>query len=236
MKILITILFVLALIALMFLIGCASTLASEPEGAVVLKTLAEEVITKSQGPGKVEQSINDAEISIEIANQVIPFKNKFNKDIRAKVAEADNLIAESRKAYISKDYSRARALAIQAKIISDEAIKLSKQITDKQDEEKRLMVEYKIKEAKKLNKNTFEAENYMEQKNYDKALEAVNNSSKIIIASQKVVVKNDNLWNIAKKKYGDGSKWIKIWNVNINKIANPNLIFTGQVLDIPVFK
>ena len=227
MKILIIILFVLALIALMFFIGCVSTLESKPEGAVVLET---------QGPGKVEQSIKDAEMSIEIANQVIPFKNKFNRDIRVKVAEADNLIAESRKAYISKDYNRARALAIQAKIISDEAIKLSKQITDKKDEEKRLIVEYRIKEAKKLNKDTFEAENYMEQKNYDKALEAVNNSSKIIIASNKTVVKNDNLWNIAKKKYGDGSKWIKIWNANINKIGNPNLIYPDQVFDIPILK
>ena len=47
------------------------------------------------------------------------------------------------------------------------------------------------------------------------------------------VQKGDTLWNIAKKTYGDGSKYTKIYEANKDKITNPNLIYVGQVLTIP---
>lgn len=48
------------------------------------------------------------------------------------------------------------------------------------------------------------------------------------------VVKGDCLWSIAKKFYGNGSKYTIIYNANKGVIAgNPNLIYPGQVLTIP---
>ena len=47
------------------------------------------------------------------------------------------------------------------------------------------------------------------------------------------VKKGDCLWNIAKKFYGNGSAYTKIYDANTNKIANPNLIYPGQVFVIP---
>ncbi len=48
------------------------------------------------------------------------------------------------------------------------------------------------------------------------------------------VVKGDTLWAIAKRFYGDGSKWPTIYEANKEVIgANPNLILPGQVLVIP---
>lgn len=47
------------------------------------------------------------------------------------------------------------------------------------------------------------------------------------------VVKGDCLWNIAKKFYGNGSKYTVIYEANKSKIKNPNLIYPGQVLTIP---
>jgi len=47
------------------------------------------------------------------------------------------------------------------------------------------------------------------------------------------VKRGDCLWNIAKKFYGNGAKYMKIYNANKDKIKNPNLIYTGQVLTIP---
>lgn len=48
------------------------------------------------------------------------------------------------------------------------------------------------------------------------------------------VVKGDCLWNIAKKFYGNGSKYTVIYNANKSVIGgNPNLIYAGQVLTIP---
>lgn len=44
----------------------------------------------------------------------------------------------------------------------------------------------------------------------------------------------DCLWNIAKKYYGDGSQYTKIYNANKETIgANPNVIKVGQKLVIP---
>lgn len=48
-----------------------------------------------------------------------------------------------------------------------------------------------------------------------------------------IVKEGDNLWNIAKKFYGDASQYMTIYNANKDKISNPNLIFPGQVLWIP---
>lgn len=43
----------------------------------------------------------------------------------------------------------------------------------------------------------------------------------------------DCLWNIAKREYGDGSRYVDIFNANTDQIEDPNLIYTGQVLVIP---
>lgn len=48
------------------------------------------------------------------------------------------------------------------------------------------------------------------------------------------VKSGDCLWNIAKKYYGDGSKYKTIYEANKGVIGgNPNLIYPGQVLTIP---
>lgn len=47
------------------------------------------------------------------------------------------------------------------------------------------------------------------------------------------VVKGDSLWKIAKKFYGNGSKYTVIYNANKDKVKNPNVIYPGQVLSIP---
>ena len=47
------------------------------------------------------------------------------------------------------------------------------------------------------------------------------------------VKRGDCLWNIAKKYYGKGNQYTKIYNANRDKIKNTNLIYPGQVLTIP---
>lgn len=47
------------------------------------------------------------------------------------------------------------------------------------------------------------------------------------------VKSGDCLWLIAKKFYGNGAKYTKIFDANRDKIKNPNRIFVGQVLTIP---
>ncbi|NFC76758.1 LysM peptidoglycan-binding domain-containing protein [Clostridium botulinum] len=75
---------------------------------------------------------------------------------------------------------------------------------------------------------------------------AANQSVKKVIANSKAtrpsntnkpkthtVSGNDTLWHIAKRYLGDGNKWPQIYNLNKDKIKNPNLIYTGQVLKLP---
>lgn len=47
------------------------------------------------------------------------------------------------------------------------------------------------------------------------------------------VVKGDTLWAIAKRNYGNGSKYNIIYDANRDKIQNPNSIRVGQVITIP---
>lgn len=47
------------------------------------------------------------------------------------------------------------------------------------------------------------------------------------------VVKGDTLWGIASRLLGSGTKWSSIYEANRSTVANPNLIYVGQVLEIP---
>ncbi|RXM70862.1 LysM peptidoglycan-binding domain-containing protein [Clostridium tetani] len=47
------------------------------------------------------------------------------------------------------------------------------------------------------------------------------------------VVRGDTLWHIAKRYLGNGARWKEIYNLNKDKIKNPNSIYPGQVFRIP---
>ncbi|MGN0985474.1 MAG: 5'-nucleotidase C-terminal domain-containing protein [Candidatus Enterenecus sp.] len=47
------------------------------------------------------------------------------------------------------------------------------------------------------------------------------------------VVKGDCLWTIAARLLGSGYKWSSIYEANKDIISDPNLIYVGQVLEIP---
>jgi hypothetical protein len=48
-----------------------------------------------------------------------------------------------------------------------------------------------------------------------------------------VVVEGDSLSKIARREYGDASKWPTIYEANKEVITDPDLIFPGQELQIP---
>jgi len=41
------------------------------------------------------------------------------------------------------------------------------------------------------------------------------------------------LWRISRRLLGEGSRYTLIFEANTNQIRNPNLIFPGQVFDVP---
>lgn len=52
-------------------------------------------------------------------------------------------------------------------------------------------------------------------------------------AKTHTVVSGDTLWVIAQKHLGAGNRYMEIYNLNKDKIKNPNLIYAGQVLTLP---
>lgn len=52
-----------------------------------------------------------------------------------------------------------------------------------------------------------------------------------ITTDKYTVVKGDYLWDIAVRAYGDGYKWVEI--AKVNKLVNPNIIHSGNVLILP---
>lgn len=60
--------------------------------------------------------------------------------------------------------------------------------------------------------------------------QTVDSSMPKIAGNTYTVVEGDNLWNIAVRAYGDGYRWVEI--ANSNKIANPDLIYSGDKLTL----
>jgi len=53
------------------------------------------------------------------------------------------------------------------------------------------------------------------------------------VSGKAIIRKGDNLWTIARRVYGRGIRYTTIYEANANEISNPNLIFPGQVFDLP---
>ncbi|MBA4783360.1 MAG: LysM peptidoglycan-binding domain-containing protein [Rhizobiales bacterium] len=48
-----------------------------------------------------------------------------------------------------------------------------------------------------------------------------------------IIRRNDNLWTIAKRLYGDGLRYTAIYQQNRDQIRNPDLIYPGQTFTLP---
>lgn len=89
----------------------------------------------------------------------------------------------------------------------------------------------KLKEYREITVRQVKVDIPKQTANVQKEEKRVDNSVK----PQTYTVKSgDCLWNIAKKYYGSGAQYTKIYNANKSVIgSNPNLIYPGQVLTIP---
>src|SRR5690606_18067249 len=48
-----------------------------------------------------------------------------------------------------------------------------------------------------------------------------------------IIRRGDNLWTIARRVYGEGIRYTQIFEANTDQIRDPDLIYPGQVFDLP---
>lgn len=54
-----------------------------------------------------------------------------------------------------------------------------------------------------------------------------------IVSGRVIIRRGDNLWSIARRVYGEGIRYTQIFEANADQIRNPDLIYPGQVFDLP---
>jgi len=69
-----------------------------------------------------------------------------------------------------------------------------------------------------------------------KEIVAVEEKGATIAIGEYKVLKNDSLWKIAVRAYGDGYQWTKIWQANRLKLNSPDKLEIGMMLTIPSLK
>ena len=107
-------------------------------------------------------------------------------------------------------------------------------ITDSTDEGFDTKVKIKLKQYRQYSTKTVQVTIKQYKPPVVTRTVTTNNTAASKPSGQNYTVKSgDCLWNIAKKYYGNGSKYTTIYNANRDKIKNPNLIYPGQVLWIP---
>lgn len=107
-------------------------------------------------------------------------------------------------------------------------------ITDSTDEGFDTKVKIKLKQYREYSTKTVQVTIKQYKPPVVTRTVTTNNTAASKPSGQNYTVKRgDCLWNIAKKYYGNGSKYTTIYNANRDKIKNPNLIYPGQVLWIP---
>lgn len=107
-------------------------------------------------------------------------------------------------------------------------------ITDSTDEGFDTKVKIKLKQYREYSTKTVQVTIKQYKPPVVTRTVTTNNTAASKPSGQNYTVKRgDCLWNIAKKYYGNGSKYTTIYNTNRDKIKNPNLIYPGQVLWIP---
>ena len=59
------------------------------------------------------------------------------------------------------------------------------------------------------------------------------NETEVPAAEEYIVQPGDSLWKIAKTHYGNGRYWEALYEANADRIADPDLVFVGQILFLP---
>lgn len=118
-------------------------------------------------------------------------------------------------------------------------------VKESADEGDDVLISFELKQFKEYGVRTIKLESQTTTTTTSTSTTSRNDDNKTSSTKTHTVVSGDTLWGIAKKYYGDGTKYTKIYNTNKTVIeneakkrgksssSNGNWIFPGTVLTIP---
>ncbi len=197
--------------------------AGEEDKEEMVKSVEADVIVE-EARAEAEEIVAEAKAEAEA---IVEEAKKEIEELKAEAEAEAAELRESAKAEAAKD--EAKEIVESAKAEAEEIVKSAN--AEAEEIVKSAKTEAKDTKAKEVVEVTdTEANDIVKAANEETAkAETVEGTS----GDSYKVVKGDCLWNIARAHYGDGSKWVQIYQANANIISNPNLIYVGQTLVLP---
>lgn len=131
---------------------------------------------------------------------------------------------------LTRNYEEAKDLKNVSMLVTIDSLDVDEEALEEGDlKVKFKLLEYKPYTSKTVNIVIKKKIHVIKQNNPPRPV-----SKPVAIQTRTYTVKRgDCLWNIAKKYYGNGNQYMKIYNANKDKIKKPSLIYPNQVLVIP---
>lgn len=151
------------------------------------------------------------------------YLNKFNTYMKDKKAI---------RFVLTRNYTEASDLENISMLVTIKSMDVDEEALEEGD----LKIRFKLSEYRTYTSKTVNIvinKNNQSNKTTTKKTTTTKRETKKTTSTTYVVKSGDCLWNIAKKYYGNGAQYTKIYNANKSKIKNPNLIYPGQKLTIP---
>lgn len=151
-----------------------------------------------------------------------------NADIRG--SESYNLKLAARRAESVQDYLIKQEIAEERnKVLSRGKLDAVAPVTDLVGMQKDRNVHFVVAEVEEIQVPASEIppENVIEE------MKQVETPVRVSV-QEYVVQKNDNLWKIAARVYGDGNQWRRLYEYNRERLRDSETLKPGQVLEIPI--
>lgn len=212
-----------------------AAVAASDEATEVAAVEPEAVVTEVTEVAKVDEAVEvPAEQTIAIVQETM--EPQAAPEPKAQVT-ADAVLPELDEQADETALEVAKVEEIQPDLVpAKESAKIDDALADPQDaasNDTAQVVENMVNEAAVPEQTTMDVVDVSQEIPTITAVAVGEGDQQRFVSGKAIIRKGDNLWTIARRVYGSGVKYTTIYEANANNISNPNLIFPGQVFDLP---
>ncbi|MGH7198835.1 MAG: OmpA family protein [Candidatus Omnitrophota bacterium] len=155
-----------------------------------------------------------------------------NADVRG--TEQYNVKLGERRAEAVKDYMRGRGIAeSRIRILSRGKLDALAPVNDIVGMQKDRNAQFMVAEVEEVMLPASQASLYEDKEKVIEEKQEIEGEVRVSF-KEYVIEKGDTLWGIAKREYGDGNQWRRIYNFNRDVISNPDRPKKGVKIRIPI--